>query len=360
MKAGHRLVWLLAGALLLAGCQYDGVVTELLEESRGGDTLAISFGNGVIDAPVRTKAGQLSLLSEHTSSMGVWGWQTTKDELVVCLFLNQEVTYNPELDQWTYSPAKYWETGSSYKFYAYAPHGKSVTDATVTINDETGHINIQGITLNGDNTMSTTAQPQPLGTFKSVHDTDWMIDRTGQFIPKERIHTRVTFNMQHILAKFNVMVKASTAITESGNQVVLDSLAIGDFLSKADFSQKLNRTPVSTDTLQEWVIDSLHQHYTLYGTKDATVPSSGCCVIESLLLPQNVTASQQVYISYSIHSEGGRVEHFTYLFDLDDAFTKFESANNYTLHITIGPEIITFDAGSTLWDNEPARHSWIN
>ena len=352
---------LLAALMLLAACQYDGIVSNIREDMRGNDSLAISFGNGVIDAPVRTRS--LAMLSEHTSTMGVWGWQTTKVGVVGCLFRDQEVTFNSEIGLWSYSPEKYWEEGSSYRFYAYAPHGNSVPNANVAIDEETGHISITGVTLSGSNTMSTNARAKLYGTFKNVDDIDWMIDRTGRLVPKEQIRNKVIFNMQHILAKFNVKVNTSSSISATSTYVVLDSISIGRFLSKADFSQILDHSPImgnaDDEAAQEWQIDSSNPLYTLQGTRYATVDKDGCYVIESLLIPQNVNESQMVKISYTLHFEDARTEHYTYNFNLNQAFNSFNCSYNYTLYITIGPDVITFDAGSDIWENEWESNQWI-
>jgi len=362
--ARHRVLGLMAAAMLLTGCQYDSIVNQLRQDAAQNDSVAISFGNGVIDNPIRTRSS-VSLLSQHTNTMGVWGWQTTQGGEVICLFNNKNVTYDPDLALWTYSPARYWEKGSSYRFYAYAPHGSSVPNAAVSINEETGRITIQNVILNGSNTMSTQAQPLPSGSFIDVDDTDWMIDRTGQIVPKEKIHSRVTFNMQHILTKFNVMVVADPDILSPDTNVVIDSLSIGEFISKGSFSQKLSHTPVvgveADDTVCEWTIDSTSPRYTLQGTRGVNVTSTGCCIIESLLLPQDVTDDIYLRLYYSINTVGGRSEHFTYLLGLNDAFSEFRSANNYTLTLIIGAEneVITFDSGSTLWDSEPDWNAWF-
>lgn len=359
--ARHTVIWLAAAVMLLAGCQYDSMLTNVREDNTR-DSMVISFGNGVIDSPIHTRS--LSLLSEHFTTMGVWGWQTTKDGQVGCLFRNQEVTFNAGLDAWTYSPQKYWEPGSTYQFYAYAPHGNSVADASVTINEETGRISITGVTLDGCNTMSTAAQTIPYGNFSSVSDIDWMIDRAGQAIPKERIYDRVTFNMQHLLSKFNVMLKTSGTLTTDGTIVVLDSMSIGSFVSKGDFTQLLDHSPVAgnadDEAAIEWNIDTLNQRYTLQSTHNVTASASGCCIIESLLLPQEVTADQEVLIHYTLQSTNGRVEKFHYKFNLIEAFNRFRSANNYTLIINIGPDVISFDAGAVEWVNDNIGYGWID
>ena len=351
--ARHRALGWLAAVMLLAGCQYDSIVNDFRQESGHNDSLAISFGNGVIDNPIRTRS--VSLLSQHTNTMGVWGWQTTLGNEVVCLFNNTDVTYNPGT-QWTYSPARYWEKGSSYRFYAYAPHGSTVPQSTVSINEQTGRFTIQNVVLNGGNTMSNAAKQTPSGSFISVDDTDWMIDRTGQTVTPDKIYSRVTFNMQHILAKFNVIVKTSGALSTAGKTVVIDSLSIGEFVSKGSFTQMLDHSPVAgvaADSVDEWTIDTASPRYTIQGTRGAVVNGSGCCVIESLLLPQDVTAQQLVSISYTIRTKGGHVEHFKHQFMLDEAFeSSFRCATDYTLYITIEPVVITFDSNSTKWENE--------
>lgn len=356
------LFW--AGALLLTACQYESVITDLRDAERNADSLVIGFSNGVIDNPVSTRA--VTLLSDHFNTMGVWGWQTTSDGLFGCLFRNQEVTFNASLDSWTYSPEKYWEKGSSYQFYAYAPHVSSVADAVVTINEETGRISITGVTLSGCNTMSTEAQPLPYGNFSSVSDIDWMIDRAGKAIPKEQIYSKVTFNMQHLLSKFNVMIKAIGALAAdgTGTYAILDSMSIGSFVSKADFTQLLDHSPVPGNTVDEaaieWKLDTLSQRYTLQSTRNVTVSATGSCIIESLLLPQNVNDSQEVTIHYTLHTSTGRAEKFMCKFNLIDAFDKFKTAHNYTLIINIGPDVITFDSGAVEWDNDNNGFGWIN
>ena len=364
--ARHKVLGWIAAAMLLTGCQYDSVVNQIREDTERNDSVAIDFGNGVIDNPIRTRSS-VSLLSQHTNTRGVWGWQTTKDDQVVCQFRDKEVIYSPDLVRWTYSPARYWDKGSSYRFYAYAPHANSVPDATVSIDEQTGFISIQDIILNGCNTMSSQTRPAPTGSFIDVDDIDWMIDRAGQKISKENIYTRVTFNMQHILAKFNVMVVASSAIISSGSILTLDSMSIGDFLSKGDFIQKLDHTPVSsvaTDmAVKEWKLDSTRPRYSLQCIQNLNVTTDVCCVIESLLLPQVMTDDIMLRLHYTIKTLGGHIEHYVFTIKLNEAFkdtNEFMSANNYTLTRLIGEDnrVIPFDSGSPIWDEE-VNKEWI-
>ena len=351
--ARHKILGCLAAVMLLAGCQYDGIVNQLREEAGRNDSLAISFGNGVIDNPVHTRA--LTLLSQHANTMGVWGWQTSTDGQVVRLFNDQNVSYNPDLKDWTYSPARYWEKGSSYRFYAYAPNASTVPGTSVSINESTGRININNVVLEGCNTMSDGAQPYPYGTFSSVQDVDWLVDREGKIVNPEQIGSLVTFNMQHIMAKLIVMITPSKTISNDGVKIVIDSLSIGQFYSKADFTQILDHSPVvgiaSDESVQEWQIDSTYTTYALQSAHGAQIDSTGSCVIESLILPQKVDSTQTIMVNYSMHYPGGRIEHFDTRIGLKEAFSAFRCASSYILHLMIGPDIITFNADARVWDN---------
>lgn len=358
--ARHKILGCLAAVMLLAGCQYDGIVNQLREEAGRNDSLAISFGNGVIDNPVHTRA--LTLLSQHANTMGVWGWQTSTDGQVVRLFNNQNVSYNPDLKDWTYSPARYWEKGSSYRFYAYAPHATTVPGTSVSITESTGRISINNVVLDGCNTMIDKPQPQPYGTFSSVTDIDWLVDREGKTVNPVQVGSLVTFNMQHILAKLIVMVTPSSAIKESGVTVVLDSLSIGSFHGKGNFTQILDHSPVAgietDDTAVEWQPDTDYPAYTLHSANGAEIDSTGCCVIESLIMPHEADSTQMILVDYSLHYQDGRVERFDSRLRLQDAFSAFKSANSYTLHLIVGPQVITFNAGATLWDKEDWSGWW--
>ena len=352
--ARHRILGLLAVIMLLTGCQYESIANQLREEKGRNDSLAISFGNGVIDNPVKTRA--LTLLSQHTNTMGVWGWQTTDENLEVLLFNDKLVSYDPELKDWTYSPARYWEKGSSYRFYAYAPNASTVPGTSVSINESTGRITINNVVLDGCNTLSTAPQPYPYGTFCSVTDVDWLVDREGKTVNPEQVGSLVTFNMQHIMAKLIVSVNPTKTLNDDGIKVVLDSLSIGQFYSKGDFTQILDHSPVigieSDESVVEWQIDSIHPTYMLRSAYNAEIDSAGSYVIESLLLPQHVDSTQNILVNYSMHYPGGRVEHFDSRISLQSAFSVFRCANSYTLHLLVGPEIITFNAGAQQWDND--------
>lgn len=336
---------------LIAGCQQGDILTEILGQEEG-EQQAIGFVGGYIDNPVSTRA-TVTRLDAHMNSMGVWGWQKTGSDDESLLFNNQAVMYNNEKDKWEYSPVKYWDNKTTYRFFAYAPYESSVTGSNVTF-DSDSHVNITGITLNGDNVMYPQAQRGPLNNFSSVDDVDWLIDRTGQCGTHAELGNMVTFNMQHLLAKLTVKMRTSYDNAEVGmTGVRLDSMRIGDFIGAANFKQQLNHTPTQTDDYaSEWEINAGAPLYKIESTRNAGIDTEGLYVLESLIIPQEVTGAQYVDIYYSVEYASDDVERFHYRFTLDQVFDKFMGGSNYTLILTVGADVITFDSGVSDWEDE--------
>ena len=334
--------------LTVVGCAYDDSVRELREQPAYSEGLAIAFSNGIIDSPVRIRTRAVTLLSDHTESMGVWGWQTTPEGVTERLFLNQEVTFSAPQAKWTYSPVRYWEQKSNYRFYAYAPHSGSNPGVTVSIDTATHAISIIGVTLQGSNTIDS-GVPEPPANFGHVADTDWMLDRTGQSMAGIN-HTEVTFNMQHILSKLCIKVcRSSTFLPDSIISVTVDSMRIGSFVSQGDFRQAI------TDSIKaisaEWTpIDTLPR-YSVISARNVSVPDSAVYILESLIIPQSVRSDQYIRVWYSIGNAGGYINRMDNIFSLKDLFYGFDAGKNYVITVTIGPDPITFSAGIQEWSN---------
>lgn len=356
----HLAKLLLAGIILtVAGCAYDDAVREVHKQPTGSEGLAIAFSNGIIDNPVRirTRAVKVSLLSDHTNSMGVWGWQTTPEGQVERLFLNQDVTFNTPTAKWTYNPVKYWDYKSNYRFSAYAPHSESVPGVTALIDNLTHAITITGVTLEGSNTIDS-GVPAPPANFCSVPDVDWMIDRTGQSMAGF-YRTEVMFNMQHILSKLCIRVaRAATLPRDSVIAVTVDSIKIGSFIAQGDFAQTMSNDPILM--AQEWTpVDTLPR-YDITSARHVSIPDSAVYVLESLLIPQHVDDSQHIQIWYKIGNDGGYINRMNNVFPLDNLYSVFETGKNYVITVTIGPDPIKFDAGVQDWAGHQAVNKLID
>ncbi len=344
----HIAKLMLTGIILTAwGCAYDEV--RELREQPDKQNLAINFSNGIIDNPVFMKTRAVTLLSDHTGRMGVWGWQTTSEGVTERIFHNQEVTFSTPLAKWTYSPVKYWEQHSSYKFYAYAPHSGSVPGVTASIDSATHAISITGVTLTGCNTIDS-GVPNPPANFSKVTDTDWMLDRTGQSMAGI-YRSEVIFNMQHILSKICVRVRRSSTLSpDSILAVSIDSLKIGNFISQGNFNQITDNSLTA-----EWTpIDTLPR-YSITSAKHVSVPDSTVYLLESLLIPQTVSSEQYIRVWYKIGTPGGFMNRMDNIFSLNGLFGRFEPGKNYVITVILGPDPIKFSAGVQDWNSQYAE-----
>ena len=356
--ASHITQLVMLGIILtVAGCAYDDAVRDLREQPTGTDGLAIAFSNGVIDNPVLIRTRAVTLLSDHSSTMGVWGWQTTPEGVTERLFLNQEVTFSAPQAKWTYSPLKYWEAKSTYRFYAYAPHSGSVPGVTAAIDSATHTISLEGVTLQGSNTIDS-GVPAPPANFNHVADVDWMLDRTGQSMAGIT-RNEVMFNMQHILSKLCVKVcRSSSFLPDSIISMAIDSIKIGGFISQGNFAQATKNTPQALSA--EWTpVDTLPR-YTITSAKEVSIPDSAVYVLESLLIPQPLDNSQYIHVWYSIGNAGGYINRTYNRFSLKELFTGFDAGKNYVITVSIGPDPITFDGGTQDWGDNYTTNKTIN
>lgn len=340
--------------LILTGCAYDDSVRDLREQVVNTESQAITFSNGVIDNPVRIRTRAVTLLSDHSNTMGVWGWQTTPEGDVELLFLDQEVTFNAPAGKWTYSPLKYWQTNSNYRFYAYAPHADSSNGAEASIDSSSHAISIKGVTLQGCNIIDS-GVPALKANFSQVPDIDWMVDRTGQTMAGI-YRNEVVFNMQHILSKLCIKVCCSnTFIPDSLEVVTLDSIRIGNFVSQGDFTQNISIDSTGIIPLEWNVIDTLPR-YDITSASNVNLTDTALFVLESLLIPQAVSDDQYIRVCYSIGgANGGYKNRMNNKFMLNNLFSRFEPGKNYIINIVIGPEPITFDGGVVDWDDNQAE-----
>lgn len=337
-----NILMLMLGAMAIAGCQNADVVFEKPVPA-DQDSVAISFDNSFISNLLSTRAGSTAL-SDYMQSMGVYGWQSFKGEAERNIFNDCLVSY-ADATGWTYSPAKYWDKQSSYRFYAYAPHNSESAAQTVSFDETANLFSIKNVTLKGDNTMHDSAMTAPYNNFASVGDIDWLIDRDGQNMSGSNPQL-VMFEMQHILAKLNVSVQLSSSLAnDSYTTVTIDNMTISDFASKADFNQTANAEG-------EWSIDNTAPRYTLNGTENATVAGPKTYIIESLIIPQSIGSGIKAVICYTF-TTSERTEHYTFKFDLNDAFDSshwnFQSGCSYNLNLIIGTDVITFDSGVSDW-----------
>lgn len=336
-------------AIMLSACNSDVLLDE--EPSTVDSPVAIGFGNGYVDNAVGTRAATYQL-NDYAQTMGVWGWQKDETAVECQIFKNHKVENNGT--KWAYSPLRYWDSGSCYTFYAYAPHvsDQKGNAATVSLNESTGMISISGVTLKGDNLHDMTPSTEQKKSFKTAaNDVDWMVARAGQTAVGET-HSTVGFTMQHVLSKLNARIRQSEVLTTDADikEIRINSMTVDKLAAEGSFIQKHTATQGVKGIEEEWTTGKTT--LTLNGAKDVAATTDWTYVLESLLIPQAMRAVSELTLVYSFAFSDGRTEYYTYRMALNEIFcniTHFISGNSYTVSITIAPDIIKFDTDVTNW-----------
>ncbi|MBR6630083.1 MAG: fimbrillin family protein [Bacteroidaceae bacterium] len=335
-------------ALLIGSCTEHEVLIDPPTIAANRE-VPISFSNSHVDYAATRHDHKLCT---HLTTMGVWGWRNGMWDDNALAFDNQAVCYNSDSARWEYNPLQYWHKDCQYTFCAYAPHQRQ-TDAIVSVDSATHMIHIHHVTLYGHNLQDT-----PTDTvkelFRDTPDTDWMVARAGQ-TAVGKAGMDVEFMMQHILAKLNIRIKADSALLRKRfiTQLTANSIVVGALAAEGDFHQQLTHTPILTNpeeaSLEEWSVGTP----TLYikGTHACPIAASPTYLVESLVLPQHITAEATVTLYYTYHFANGHTEQCRHRIALTDAFSRFASGHNYTLTFTLRPCRITFEAGATGWEN---------
>lgn len=171
-------------------------------------------------------------LKTDGKAFGVWGYSTfgtPPTATTTTVFDNQEVKYNGTTSAWEYSPLKFWDSRSSYEFYAYYPRQAN------------------GVTIDADKKITVT----DFTVASTVADhVDLMLAGKVERAVGEAINT-VNFNFNHLLSNINLSFKKHAQIENT--MVTLKSVKIYGMSKKGDFVQSLSDshagvwTPSTTD-----------------------------------------------------------------------------------------------------------------
>lgn len=147
------LFLLAAAVVVMAGCSK----TEMVEMP---DSAVIGFGNAYIGNPIQSRAVS-TLTTANIDAFYVYGGH---DNSLTNTFDGTKVSKSG--GTWSYSPVRYWNAGTTYRFAAYAPEipdGKG----TVGTDDANGHLTFTDYVCDPDNQLdliyaeqSTTAQAE--------------------------------------------------------------------------------------------------------------------------------------------------------------------------------------------------------
>lgn len=319
----------------LMSCQNENI---LVDDEYGQGAQTIDFASGFVDSRVQTKADPVNL-EQYNTTMGVWGWRSDSEVTDELTFKNQLVEFVDT--KWTYTPPKYWVSKSNYRFYAYSPQ-----TSAAAIDQASGYISIPGIKTDG---------------------TDWMVARAGQKIKTLATGYTVEFTMQHILFKLEVRARVTDAVANDPGvvSVVMDKVQVGNFVSKGDFSQKFDYLPSGSEYASEWSLDDNATKASFKNLKDNVLARTYTTLIDTMSVPQPMTDDMDLLVTYKMTFSDGRVEDYIFRNPLKSIFNVASEmdllgGNSYRISLIIGPETITFDAGSEVWNEQFESSGFIN
>ena len=385
---------LAAAATILASC----AETEKINNDLRNDKTIIGFSS-YSEKATRGVDNPADLEFYHNTFVVYGSKKSTNDNEISEVFdggATAVLTYvngSTEPNDWTYSPYRYWDKQANYKFIAVAPNADLVKydwDATAATLVEVGDaandfVSAADYTLVGQNLQKTATSAEIAKGFKGAagEDTDIM---TSALVSQDAGNTNtVNLTFKHILAKLNVTVAKAEILNNA--EVYIKSLEITGLKDNGTYDESAyfaGKAAVAADpehgieaqaaipATSGWTASAsanaanykLAYNYANDANKQdgqagfqladatsttVTVPTY---FIESLVMPQAVAAATSTLtIKYQIVT-GTHSEPFTRTLDMNQAFESYLDRHNYTLKITIEPDVIKFDAQSSAWENE--------
>jgi len=316
-----------AAALMLAGCSQQSVLVDTEYGKKDVVNRAVEFG---ISLPENQTRGAKSVGNSFVAGdqFTVEGYQSTGSD-VFRLFEGQVVTFDG--DQWTYSPVKYWNIGSSYDFYAFYPstlnHSFSA-DRIFSVDD-----------------FEVASDPQD--------QTDIMISRPN--INASPYNT-VQFVFTHILCDVNFYLKAAESFNTDGIEAIeVVSFDIYGVNGKGTYAQSS-----WTNNAAEggWTIDNSVKY--VFPTSNGVFTIGGeplSLASDLLLIPQDIPSDAMVKIVYKLKYTDGTMSLFTKQAglaavagvmktdtegNLDVVIAKWQPRYRYNYYLAINPSVNEF------------------
>lgn len=394
---------LAAVATILASCAENSKITNDL---RNDETKTVIGFSSYSEKATRGDATNSANLEYYHGTFTVYGSKkSTNDNTISEVFdggTTALLTYSDGAttpNDWTYSPYRYWDKQANYKFIAVAPNANIVkydwnakaTDLAEVGTDANDFVTVDGgYTLVGQNLQGTATAAEIFQGFVGGDGKD--VDIMTSKLASQNAGNTNTVNLEfkHILAKLNVSVAKAFVLND--DEVYIKSLEIKGFNDKGTYDESTyfpGKDAVEADPTAEppveaqaaipavsgWTASAsanvasyiLKYNYANDTNKqdgqagfklnDATsttitVPTY---FVESLVMPQAVADNAvTLTIKYQIVTgtgESAHAEDFTRTIDMYDAFTSYLDRHNYTLKLTIEPEIIKFDATAATWED---------
>ena len=322
-----------------------------------------------------TRAGVIEDLELYHKTFAVWSTKESMNTHAIDTVFNGDdakdiITFDSVRlapNHWTYNPYRYWDRQAEYSFVAVAPNSKVIRfNKPENVGDNTGTfvtVSADGYTLIGQNLQSTTAPAEAeikVG-FDGADGNDTDIMTSGKIGRKGSDPVAdVNLSFKHILAKLNVSIAKDPVFDNV--KVVIKSVKVtglddnGVYFEATSDNNSAWRSALKDSTYAlSWVNANGIElpKSEVVNNKNVAKP---LYFIESLVMPQSIEKEvEKLAINYTIVTET-RSENYDYVLALQDSvgtkvFDNFQEQNNYTIKLTVKPNVITFDASSEGWND---------
>lgn len=371
MKKSYLII---ASAAILASCAQNETLNEIVKE----ETPTVIGFNTISEKA--TRADGVENLEDYHASFNVYSTKVSNnsgaDQTPVVVFdgnLQADlISFDANRmapNNWTYSPYRFWDKQATYSFVAVAPNSDIVKySKSDNIADNAGTFvttAAAGYTLTGQNlqTSDAPAEAEIRKGFTGADggDTDVMtsgkITRNGADPAED-----VNLEFKHILAKLNIAIAKDP--TFDNVKVLIRKVQVVGLDDNGTYYEG------TSDTESAWTSTKVNDDYKLQWENANGIELPGSTeeangkklyFIESLVMPQSIEKDvEKLIIDYTIVTET-REEKYNYELKFDDGqnnkvFENFRERNNYTVSLTVRPNIITFDASATLWVDQTSDH----
>ena len=383
MKKSYLI--LAAAATILASC----VETEKINNDLKNENPTVIGFNTFSEKA--TRAAQDLNLETYHQTFAVWSTKKSNNDATLAPEVvfngddaNDIITFKAdkmEPNNWTYSPYRYWDKQATYTFVAVAPNADIVKYNTPddVANNEGTYVTAKaaGYTLVGQNLQSSVAPAEEeirVGfTGGDEKDTDLMTATKITQDGATGAEGNVNLEFKHILAKLNIAIAKDEMFNNV--KILIKSVKVVGLDDNGTYEESIS------DTQSAWHSAASGADYELSWANadgiellasEANNNVKFLYFIESLVMPQEIeeytvddqgayVKGEKLIIDYTIVSSTGdpenpRVENFNYMLKLNDGekmvFENFREKNNYTIFLTVRPNIITFDATTDAWTDK--------
>ena len=295
MKRNLTLLLAAAALAVLASCSENDVVKDNGNQTPtdSAQTRAVTFGISLPDNSTRASKNATTNPFQTGDKMAVYAFQDSEN----LLFDNQLVA-NVGKRIWEYTPVKYWQSGSSYKFYAIYPYDAAETAYTF------------------DTFVPSIAPYFTVNDFTVNDDTDSQVDvMIAQELDATPFNT-VDFVFNHLLSNVNFYFKTSADFDFTG----IESFEVLSF-DVANLKSTATYTQTAWDATTHMAVGAWDDHSGDYDFPEVasttTAPvlvadnaTTGELSTDLLLMPQTLADDVNMKVVYRINYTDGSTSTF--------------------------------------------------